>query len=403
MSYKDTNIANPGTSTQYGADDMELISRNFNGQAAGLPAVTIKNQNKWGFWDGIFYIRNQSDTWNITIRGPTNNPGNHFDLTLPPIIANSTLSALELAQTWTAKQRYNVGIVFPQISSPADPGVGLHNVFVSAAGHLQKIDHNLVIKDYDLTGVTVPVDIKDGVLATRQYDATVTKVGSTYYAIKYNGTVVSSGTNPNTVIQAAINITGDIMITAHESDYQIILQAGFAGFDIPAYTVIHIQKATNILVPNGYTGSCFTIKNGANQCGIVSNGGYITENDSIAPAKNWTAVEIGSGTSADSVWHVILKGFFPYACGTGIKFNQGSTGEIFNIEIDGIEIDDFKKGIVWVGGASNSIRNIIISKCKFTSFGEATDAFKDVSGTNVQFFGNSLEGFTGAMNEMNIT
>lgn len=401
MSYKDTNIANPGTSTQYGADDMEQYARNFNGQVAGLPAVTIKNQNKWTFWDGIFAVRNQPDTWRTVIRGASNNAGSDLDLSLPPITTNDTFAAIGLAQTWAAKQRYNLGIVFQEQSTPGDPGVALHNLFVAANGHLQKIDHNLVVKDYDVTAQAVPIDMKDGSLATRMFDVIVTKRGTTFYAIKGDGTVLSSGTNPNTVIAAAIANTGWILLAAESdtNDWTWDLQAGFSGFNIGSFTYVVGTKTINLNVPDGYTGHVFNII--GFECGFIGNGMYINEQGT--PDRNWTAVKIGTGTSADDIHNVVIDGFFALDAGKVISINQGSTGKIYQTSINRVQGTNFKVFIEWTNNSSTLIRDIVISECKpWASSGITTDIFKGVSGTRNQFYGNMAADVTGAMSEMTI-
>jgi hypothetical protein len=55
-------------------------------------------------------------------------------------------------------------------------------------------------------------DFVDYVHLLSGYSSVVFKISSTYYAVKFNGSLISSGAVPETVIQAALNLGGDIYI-----------------------------------------------------------------------------------------------------------------------------------------------------------------------------------------------
>jgi hypothetical protein len=150
-SFKELNITNPGTSTKYGGDDTDLINKLFNGVVAGIPAVKVKSQNKFGFWDGIAYIRNQADTKNTTIRGQSNSPATDVDLRLPPITGNDVLPALNLESAWLQKQQFNLGLSMQEMTPPATPGLTLHHMYIDTAdGHFKKKKSDGTVQDYDV-------------------------------------------------------------------------------------------------------------------------------------------------------------------------------------------------------------------------------------------------------------
>lgn len=405
MSFKDTNITNPGTSIKYGADDMEVIARMFNGVTTGIPPVTIKSTNKWGFWDNILFIRNQADTKSTTIRGQSNSPTTDVTLTLPPITANDVLPAIGLTQTWALKQLYDSGVVMKQMTNPSAPSSSYHHLFIASNGHLTRMNSSGVMVDYDAI-VSPAVDLKDGLIALRRYDAHVFRVGTTYYAIKSDGSVINSGTNPGPVIQSALNVTGDILIGSAGANgidaYKIVLQAGFAGWDIPQYSNVFITKDTNIYVPANYTGYVFRIT--TNECGIFGEGSYINDNESTV-SRGFTAVQVGTGNVGDDIADVTLRGLYCYQCKTGIEIKQGNAGSVKNISIEDCTASDAIKGMLWTVADSTKVKNIIIQNFHFYANGSVeTDCFKSVAGTRNSFVNCFIDdNFSAAASEMNIS
>src|ERR1041384_438486 len=150
MSFKEVNISNPGTSSKFGANDLDLITKLLNGVTSGIPAVQIKSSNKFGFGDAILWVWNQAATKKTTIRGQSNAPSVDVDLTLPPITGNDVLAALGVAQAFTVKQQFNAGVLFQAQSLPASPASGIHHLVVdSADGHLKKKNSAGTVVDYD--------------------------------------------------------------------------------------------------------------------------------------------------------------------------------------------------------------------------------------------------------------
>jgi hypothetical protein len=176
--FKETNISNPGTSTKFGANDLDMVTKLLNGTTAGIAPAKIKSQNKFGFWDGICYFRNQADTRNTTIRGQSNTPTTDLELRLPPIVANDVLPALGLAETWTGLQQFDVGLTIKQISQPANPASGYHKLWIDPSdGHLNRIDSSGNVSDLETGGGgggggSLPANIilsESGLTAVRTY------------------------------------------------------------------------------------------------------------------------------------------------------------------------------------------------------------------------------------------
>ncbi|HJX79203.1 hypothetical protein, partial [Glutamicibacter sp.] len=400
MSWKDTNITNPGTSIKYGADDMEMVSRLFNGVTTGVAAVTIKSTNKWGFWDAILYFRNQADTKNITIRGPTNSPSTDIDLTLPPSTANDTLASIGLAQTFAQKQTFTSGAVFTQMSSPANPGSSKHHLFVASNGHLMKRDNAGLETDYNAL-VAGFVDMKDATIAARDL-IRVFKVSTTYYAVNTTGAVISSGTNPATVIQAALDISPPIEVFINaEGSTGWDFQAGFTGLDCKSYNTIHLSGTSNLNVPSGYTGAMFKIAGVRTNITIYSDGGYVNEVATVS--RNWIAVQIGAGDSSDNIDNINIRGLVTFTSGDVVKINQGSTGTIESILLDGLSTDDTRRFITWNVSDATKVKDVTVQNCRpLLDGGSVTDCFKDVKGTRTLFIANTLYGVQGSCNETNI-
>src|SRR6187455_882136 len=98
-------------------------------------------------------------------------------------------------------------------------------------------------------------------LGPRRETITLYKLGTTYYARRYDGNIISSSDVPETVIQAALDNQGTIYFSntqatgANGVDWT--LSAGFAGLTVKKYTSILAEYGTNLIIPNGYTGNVF--------------------------------------------------------------------------------------------------------------------------------------------------
>ena len=229
-SFKELNISNPGTSSKYGGDDTDLINKLFNGTVAGIPPVRIRSQNKFGFDDGIMWIYNQALSKKTTIRGQSNAPTTDVDLRLPPITGNDVLPALNLEQAWLKKQQYNLGLSMQEMVEPTTPGASFHHLFYGTDGHLYGKNSAGSIVDYDNIVAN---------LNPKQYGAKIVVIlEGTWKAIRADGTTISSNSNPQTVLQAAVN-----GLTASRTWKEKVKLFGFptlSTLSIPSYVCLDL-------------------------------------------------------------------------------------------------------------------------------------------------------------------
>lgn len=102
-SYRRTATNNAGDSTLYGANDFHVVIDLLNGSVSNSPPVKFKNTtNKVKFFDNVLQFRNQADSFDLTIRGPSGLGANR-DLTLPAVAVNDTIAALLLSQEFFNK------------------------------------------------------------------------------------------------------------------------------------------------------------------------------------------------------------------------------------------------------------------------------------------------------------
>ena|SRR5215218_4356458 len=103
-SYRRTTTNNSGDSVLYGANDFHVVIDLLNGTVSNSPPAKFKNTvNKVKFWDNVLQLRNQADTFDLTLRGPNGLAANR-DLTFPAIAVNDTLAALLLTQEFSTKR-----------------------------------------------------------------------------------------------------------------------------------------------------------------------------------------------------------------------------------------------------------------------------------------------------------
>jgi hypothetical protein len=150
----------------------------------------------------------------------------------------------------------------------------------------------------------------------------VTKVGSTTYAIKADGTIMSSSTTaPETVIQAAFD-SGDINICLPDTVYT--MSAGFTGIEMTnSYRTLIMGRFTQLLVPQGFTGTCLLFDEHS-FCKIY--GGRLGEAGS--PQKLWTGLVVKSHSSTGTK-HNTFENMEISGCGVGISIQTTTTESAF--------------------------------------------------------------------------
>lgn len=387
MSYKDTNITNPGTSIKYGADDMEKISRLFNGVTSGVGGPMIKTQDKWGFWDGIMYVRNQADTFNTTIRGAAVQT-NNWDLALPNLLANDTLAAIGIQNVWGVKQQLEAGTMFKQQSAPVNPPSTYHHLYVNGSGQLVKRNSTGAEVTYDALGTGSGAALID-------YSARVFKVGSNYIASDSNGNVISQGAVFETVAQAALDLKGTVLFAGPNT---LAASGSFTGLNLDEKTHLIIERGCICTVPNAYTGHFIRALD--KEKWIISCFGAIEEAGS--PVRNWTGIFVDAA-AVDVMHSQILIAHINNAS-TALRLR--ATGAGIDIKLNtfqNITAKDCKKTVLFEEVSSGSIDNNTFTSVNTQSLaGVTTDGFKDVNGNRNDFYGCMLIGNNGTVNEMNI-
>ena len=157
----------------------------------------------------------------------------------------------------------------------------------------------------------------------------VYKIGSTYYAEKSDGAVISASGTFETVLQAALNLGGTIHI-----DQTGTFTFNTIGVQIPVYTHLQLGQSTVLSPPASSSG--FTMINiGDHPTGNVRNakvtGGRLLK---ATGEQDWTAIKISSPADAEgNVW-TFIQDVVMYYPGTGILFDTVSDGWISNANIN---------------------------------------------------------------------
>lgn len=387
MSYKDTNITNPGTSIKYGADDMEIIARLFNGVTSGPHPVTIKSSNKWGFWDNIMFVRNQADTFNTTIRGAATLT-NNWTLALPSQTANDTLAAIGLTNVWAVKQQMEQGLTLKQQSSPSNPASTYHHLFMNSSQHLVRRNSSGVEVDYDN-------QIFNGSSSVlKDYSARVFKIGSTYFAYDNLGNIISQGSVFETVAQAALNGKGSILFAGPT----LSCSGSFNGLSVFDKTHIVVERGCTIDVPQGYTGHFMEIADVDKV--ILEVNGLITE--AGTPARNWNCFVFTSGSMPVMNSH-IMHAHIANAKNALWIAADGANAKVETNSFNHITTENCRKGVLFEvanGGTINM--NMFMDFMISPLLGTTTNGFKDVSGDMNEFHGCMVMDNDGSIVEMNI-
>lgn len=172
------------------------------------------------------------------------------------------------------------------------------------------------------------------------------KVGSTYYHERYDGSVVNSGSVFETVLQAAIDNTGDVYILGG-ADY--ICSGSFTGFNIKGFTMLEIDRGAVIEVPNGYTGNVFHISDTAftpqaQRIRTVIRGGRLRE--AGTPQKLWTGIKLHS--TDFGIVDGEFMGMTISEPKTGVEFNTSNVGWVANCIFDMIQVNDCVNGMEFI-------------------------------------------------------
>ena len=166
------------------------------------------------------------------------------------------------------------------------------------------------------------------------------KIGATYYAEKFDGTLISSSGTFETVLQAALNLGGTTNIEQTGT-----FTFNSIGVQIPVYTHLHLGQST-VLSPPASSAGFVMINIGDHPTGFVRNakvtGGRLLK---ATGEQDWTAIELSSPGDSDGNAWAVIEDVVMYYPGTGIVFNSYNDGWISNAHISRCTIYYSKIGV----------------------------------------------------------
>jgi len=226
------------------------------------------------------------------------------------------------------------------------------------------------------------------------------KSGSTYTAMKYDGTVISSGSVAETVIQAALNAKGTVYFADQDTSW--ILSGAFTGFLVPIETKIMTDgmlTGVQILVPNGFSGVVFKFDQPYGD-GTGIRGLSIEE--AGTPAKLWTGIKFEmAGT--DDISCCVFQDIVIYHANIGIEIETTTSCFVESSHFKDIELFSCNIGILFDQQGGNIHRNTFTNvTVQQNSLSTGTYGFKDVDGTENVFISCMVWDPTTANVEMNI-
>lgn len=154
----------------------------------------------------------------------------------------------------------------------------------------------------------------------------------TYYAVNsLTGSIISSGSTPNTPIQDALNRKGKVVLSGGVSgafvDYDIDA-TGFTGFTLKSNTAWYFDANARLAVPSAYTGSAIKNDTQLRHSVIIGYGGQLDEQ--ATSSKLWTGIDLNA--SADYIYANIIRGLHIKQADTSIKLSV-SNNEWLNSNI----------------------------------------------------------------------
>lgn len=230
------------------------------------------------------------------------------------------------------------------------------------------------------------IDAAYNSIGQRSYTSIVFKVGSTYYARKNDGSLISSSTTLDGVLSAACALKGSVLIAGTDTSTptNMSFSGSFAGIDLQADTCVIIDKSVNLNVSNGYTGFVFR-DHDQGYLGIVLYGS-INENGS--PARNWTFFKLQSDGSSGCI-NTYLQGFGGQInnASVAVELNCTSPGFINGNTFSGLFIDGTVTAFKFVGSSTGPIHHNYFENITLEgeNGGAVRTGFKDICGERNAF------------------
>lgn len=228
----------------------------------------------------------------------------------------------------------------------------------------------------------INIDAQYNNLAARDYAIKFFRVGNTYYARKYDGTLISSGSVPETVLQTAITaypFTSVFLSGGDGLNNNLVMSGSFSGITTNDCHII-FDRGVNFIVPNGFTGNAFTTTIGAV---IITGYGYIYE--AGTPARNWKCFNIDNSSSG--VIFSTIDGPTISDCGTMLYLKTTSTGFINGNYFNNINCYNPIIGVEMNQGGSAEIAENSFNSINIQSLaGVTTNGFKNQDGNNNLYY-----------------
>lgn len=214
-------------------------------------------------------------------------------------------------------------------------------------------------------------------IGLRTFDSIIFKVGSTYYARKSDGSLISSGTTAETVIQAAWDLKGSIYHAAANYDLSS------AGLTLSADTHLEFAKGAKIRVPNNTVITAVTASDVSKNVSI--NGLWVDEQTSYT--KKYTGLKLTS-TSGTGIYFCNFTNCYIYKPDVGVELETTTAdGFVNGNRFDGVIVhgpktaawlfDYFTNGDI----ASNGFYN-----CQVQMDSDTVVGFKNIASANNLFF-----------------
>jgi hypothetical protein len=234
-------------------------------------------------------------------------------------------------------------------------------------------------------------------IGLQHYDAIVFKIGSTYYARKADGTLISSGSTAETVCQAAMNASGGATTSVLFTGI-FTFSGSFTGLTIPRDCNVYCNAA-QFVVPNGYTGDLWKVNSAWYGC---VKGGVFYE--AGTPARNWTCFNLNSDNAGMAFFEI--SHCYAYQPGRGIKLQANVSGSFVNAcWFDNVFIDEPRVGVEFISANGGNLNNNTFDGVDIefaVSTGLTTNGFKDLQGRNNTFVSCHVFDFDPAASECNI-
>jgi hypothetical protein len=198
------------------------------------------------------------------------------------------------------------------------------------------------------------------------------------YYVKDSHDIITSNNEPDIVIKTALARGGDIYIAG--GTYK--LSQYFSGLDLQSHTHLKLAQNAFIIVPSGYEGYVFQIKDNTFNC--VIEGGNVKEADPVK--RNWIGILLHGGSiSFNLVENMFITDPFIVININATSPSFISANTFYNISgihfVRGIEFDFIGKLTSLSGIFGNTFRDLQFQSGNMTTYG-----VKDIKHFNNAFY-----------------